>query len=159
MTTLLKKIGDRLRRRPVGPTVEEYTRNLIRLGYSKDGNVVLDDVPMAPPIGYKKSPSMVEIVRDLVRQEKLAKDLEERGMETFEDSEDFDVGDDPEQLRSPYENQFDPLLSELAAAGKAAIRERERQEARKPKDKPAEKAGGAGGTPPAEGGETPPEAS
>lgn len=64
------------------------------------GQLVPDPTPMAPPIGYKKTESMVEIVRRQVRLASL--EAQAAGAETLEQSDDFDVGDDPE-LRSPYE--------------------------------------------------------
>lgn len=109
-------------RRPKRLTVEEYMAKLVEKGLNPDGSPVLDPTPMAPPIGYKKTPSMVEIVRDMVRGERLRQEALESGHETFEEAEDFDIGDDPEQLRSPYENDFDPPLGELLKAGEAETR-------------------------------------
>lgn len=68
--------------------------------------------PMRPPIGYKKQQSMVDLVREAVRAEHLARDLAAAGRETFEESEDFDVGEDFDP-KSPYENDFDPPAAEL----------------------------------------------
>lgn len=143
---LLEKLKNKIRRRPKQLDLETYIKKLEAKGYTKDGNIILDPTPMAPPIGYKKAPSMVEIVRDMVRSEKLAQEAREAGFETFEESEDFDVGDEPELLRSPYENQFDPPLEELLKEGRKALQEREEREK-------AEKAksGVEGGKPPSEG--------
>lgn len=64
------------------------------------GELVPDPVPMAPPIGYRPQPSMVDIIR---RQVQLASEEAKRmGAESLEEADDFDVGDEPE-LRSPYE--------------------------------------------------------
>jgi len=42
------------------------------------GHPFMDSTPIAPPIGYKKTPSMVELVREMVRSEKLRQEaLEE----------------------------------------------------------------------------------
>jgi len=114
-------------------TVEEYAAKLMRKGLNADGSPILDPVPMAPPIGYKKVPSMVEIVRDMVRSERLAQEARDAGHETFEEAEDFDIGEDDPQLHSPFENDFDPPLEELLEAGRRAL---------------AEKSGGVGGSPP-----------
>lgn len=121
-------------------TPEEYLAKLTRKGLHPDGTPVLDPVPVAPPIGYKKTPSMVEIVRDMVRGERLRQEAIAAGHETFEESEDFDVGDEPELMRSPWENQFDPPLEEILAAGRASLAEKKKAE------------GGAGGTKPPAGG-------
>jgi len=79
------------------------------------GAEVLDKTPIAPPIGYNKTKSMMEIVREMVVSEKLAMDARSAGYETFEESEDFDVDDDFDPS-TPYENDFDPTIPELRAA-------------------------------------------
>lgn len=59
-----------------------------------------DPTPVAPPIGYKKQPSMVDIIREQIR---LAGEASKsQGFETFEEADDFDVDDDYDP-RSPYE--------------------------------------------------------
>lgn len=106
-------------------TEEEYLEKMLAKSKAPDGSEVLDPTPMAPPIGYVKQPSMVEIVRNMVRSEKLALAAAEAGMETFEESEDFDVGDEAEDLLSGFENEFDPPISEVREAVEQARRERE----------------------------------
>lgn len=64
------------------------------------GQLVPDPIPMAPPIGYKAQPSMVEIIRAQVLQ--VSKEAARQGLETEEEADDFDVGDDVEPS-SPYE--------------------------------------------------------
>lgn len=104
-------------------SVDEYREKLRSRGLV-GGSLVPDSVPLAPPLGYKKQPSMVEIVRDMVRSERLANEARAAGQETFEESEDFEVGDDPELLRSEWENEFDPPLPELLKAGDEAVKAR-----------------------------------
>lgn len=139
-------------RKPKRLSLEEYFAKLKAKGLNEDGSPVLDPTPIAPPIGYKKTPSMVEIVRDMVRSEKLAQEALASGHETFEESEDFDIGDDPELMRSPYENEFDPPLTELLSAGQAEQRRKQAlEEAGTAPQKPKPpKEGGAGGKPPAQ---------
>lgn len=108
---------------------KQYRDKLRARGFNDAGKFIPDAVPMAPPIGYKRQPSMVEIVRNMVRSEKLAEEARTAGMETFEESEDFDVGDDGEDLRSGFENDFDPPVSEIREAV---------NEARKPPVNPVE---------------------
>lgn len=67
------------------------------------GREVLDDTPVAPPVGYKPTPSMIDHVRAMVRQE-LSRKASEEGFETFEEADDFEVGDDYEPS-SPYEER------------------------------------------------------
>ena len=122
-------------------SVEEYFKKLQDKGLNPDGTQILDPVPMAPPIGYKKHPSMVEIVRDMVRSEKLAQEAAASGRETFEESEDFDVPDEPALMPSPWTNDFDPPLEEILAAGREAM-------ALKAAAVASGESGGGGGTPP-----------
>jgi len=90
----------------------------------EEGREIMDPTPIAPPVGYKRQPSMVEIVRDMIKSERLRLEAEHAGMESFEEADDFEVDDyDPS---SPYEEHFEPTpLPELrkkvaAAKSKAA---------------------------------------
>lgn len=126
--SVLATIKNVVRRRPVQLSMEDYIAKLRAKGLNQDGTPILNPVPIAPPIGYKKHPSMVEVVRDMIRSEKLAQAARDAGHETFEEAEDFDVGDDPDQLRSPFENEHDPDLGEILKAGAEVIRERKRKQ-------------------------------
>jgi len=75
---------------------------------TKDGRERPSDVPLAPPLGYVKQPTIHERIRDMVRSEHLRREAEAAGAETFEEADDFDVGDDFDPS-SPYEGDFDPL--------------------------------------------------
>ena len=72
------------------------------------GREIVSGVPVAPPVGYKKQPSMVEHIRNMVRSEMLRQAVEQGGFETFEEADDFEVGDDYDPS-SPYEEQFEPV--------------------------------------------------
>lgn len=74
---------------------------------------ISDPTPIAPPLGFKRTPSLAEQIRDMVRSQALADAAERSGMETFEESEDFDIPDDPMDPITPYENDFDTPVSEL----------------------------------------------
>lgn len=123
-------------------TPEQYLAKLTREGLHPDGTPILDPLPVAPPIGYKKAPSMVEIVRDMVRGERLRQEALAMGAETFEESEDFEVDDDGPMMPSPWENEFDPPVAELLKAGRAALAEKEKAKLAQ------EDAGGSGAKPP-----------
>lgn len=112
---------------------EDYVGKLESRGLGPDGRQVPDPDPMQPPIGYKKQPSMVDIIREQVRQH-VDHYAQMTDHETFEESEDFDFEEEPE-MRSGYENETDPPLEELLRAGREALAEKE-------------KSGGGGGTPP-----------
>lgn len=109
------------------------------------GRELPDPVPLAPPVGYKKQPSLFELVRTMVKSERLRAEVESAGYETFEDADDFVIGDDYDP-RSPYENEFEGLpLSELRQklkdgdAAEAEMRKRFEANA-KPKDGGAQEA-------------------
>lgn len=72
-----------------------------------DGGEVLDGTPVAPPVGYKKQPSMMENIRNMIRSEQLRQAAAAQGFETPEEADDFDIGDDFDPT-SPYEHNFDP---------------------------------------------------
>lgn len=87
-----------------------------------------DPTPVAAAIGYKREPSLAEKVRNMVRSEQLRLAAEAAGAETFEEADDFEVGDDYDP-RSPYEIDFDPPVEPT---------------------QPVPESGGAGGSAPAE---------
>ena len=110
MASVIDKLRETFRPRQ-RLTVEQYAKKLLEKGLNPDGSQILDPVPVAPPIGYKKTPSMVEIVRDMVRSEKLAQAAREAGQETFEEADDFDVPDEPELMRSPWDRDWETKQS------------------------------------------------
>jgi len=70
------------------------------------GQELMDPTPMQVPIGFRHPPSLHDRIRALVRSERLALELDSKGIETFDEAEDFDVGDDYDPS-SPYEEQFE----------------------------------------------------
>lgn len=103
-------------RKPEQVDLEDYLEKTRSRGLNDRGQLIPDPTPIAPPIGYKRQPTMVEMVRQMVQSENLAREARAAGVETFEESEDFDVGDDGEDLRSGFENDFDPDLAEVREA-------------------------------------------
>lgn len=117
--------------------LEDYLEKIKKAGLDQAGHELVSSKPMQPPAGYKKQPSLAELVREMVQSEALRRQAEADGAETLEEFEDFDVEDDGEILRSPWENLHDPSLAELQAIGQAEL-DRKRQESQ----------GGDGGAPP-----------
>lgn len=70
----------------------------------------MDPTPIAPPVGYKKQPSMFDNIREMIHKERLQQEIDSAGYETMEEADDFDVGD-PEDFHpeTPYERHFDPV--------------------------------------------------
>lgn len=67
-----------------------------------DGQEIPDPTPMAPPLGFKKQPTMADHIREAIRGEHLRLAAEAAGQETFEEANDFDTGEDDE-LNTIYE--------------------------------------------------------
>lgn len=73
--------------------------------YDDKGLYYPDPTPIAPPVGYVRSPTIAEQIRSMVRSEQLRRHADTQGLDTFEEADDFDVGDDYDP-RSPWEEQF-----------------------------------------------------
>lgn len=76
--------------------------------HDEQGRELPDPVPLAPPVGWHAQPSMFDVMRDMIRGEHLKAFAESQGSETWEEAQDFDVGED-EFPGSPYEGEFEPL--------------------------------------------------
>lgn len=87
----------------------------------KTGAEIMDPQSLAPPLGFVRRPPLAEQIRDMVRSEHLRQAAEGSGLETFEEADDFDIPDDPPDPQSQWENEFDPPISELLEAGRAAL--------------------------------------
>lgn len=72
-------------------------------------------VPLAPPLGLHKSPSMVDIIMEQRRQlrEEFTAYARDKGYETFDEAEDFDIDDDMHHPTTPWENEFEPDVNAL----------------------------------------------
>lgn len=85
-----------------------------------------DPTPFAPTVGIRRSESLEEKMRRMIRDE-MSHVAERQGMETFDEADDFDVEDelDPQSMYEiPWEPAFeprspapasDPRVSELEA--------------------------------------------
>lgn len=73
----------------------------------KDGREFPDPTPMAPPVGFIKQPTLAETMRQMIAGEALRRHAREAGAETFEEADDFEVGEDYDPT-SPYEETFEP---------------------------------------------------
>lgn len=113
-----------------------------------------DPVPIAPPIGYKREPSMMEVVKGMVLQEKVKRLQQELGADTPEEAEDFDVGEEDDSPSSLYE--FERHEHELLQAYEKLQRHHHMMHEKYGKKlpdfmtEPQAGSGGAGGRPPAE---------
>lgn len=78
----------------------------------ENGHEVMDPTPVAPPLGWTPTPSIIDHIRNLVRQE-MSRQAEEDGFESFDEADDF--SDDDDDPSSPYEEQFEPSTGAPAA--------------------------------------------
>lgn len=81
---------------------------------NEHGHEIPNPTPLAPPIGYIKQPSIADQIRAQVRA--LSLEALQRGEESEEEANDFDVGEDYEPS-SPWEHDFDvdPALEAMLA--------------------------------------------
>lgn len=73
----------------------------------ENGHEIPDSRPLMPALKLKREPSLAERIRQMVRSDRLAEEARNAGHETFEEADDFEVGDDYDP-ESPYEMDFDP---------------------------------------------------
>lgn len=95
----------------------------IKATLDENGHEIVSSVPMEPPLGFNEAPSMVDMVRNMVRSELLRKEVENVGAETFEEADDFDTPDDPPDPSAPYEEVFEPEPSRTPPEGGAPATE------------------------------------
>lgn len=95
--------------------------------HDSNGNEIPDPTPMQPPIGFTRQDPLSVRIREMIVGHKLAEEARTAGAETFEEADDFAVGDDWEaEQHSPYEANFDNMtpeeLAALSTSGRAVDR-------------------------------------
>jgi len=73
----------------------------------KNGHEIPDSRTLAPALNLRPEPTLAERIREITRSERLRQEALAAGQETFEEADDFEVGDDYDP-ESPYEMDFDP---------------------------------------------------
>lgn len=118
----------------------DYEEKLGAKRQTRDGAEIPDEVPLAPPVGYRREPSMVDHIRSVIMGEQIRRAAHAAGYETFEEADDFDIDEDYEPgSEFEMEQDFEPVSSlkakeELArkeaelAKQRAALEARERAE-------------------------------
>lgn len=137
-------------RKPKEPTGEVFEN-----GLDDQGREVLDDTPVAIPVRMKRAETLLEQVQSVVRGE-LSRQAMAEGLETFDEANDFDVGDDYDP-RSEYE--VDEYADEVFERDQAAQATREfaqqLRRARGHRDTPAAAGSGEEGLQPGRQGHAP----
>lgn len=103
------------------PTRPEHRAKRVKTNFhylTQDGAERPDPTPIAPPIGYRPSDPLHKKIRQMIISEKLAMEARENNLETLDEADDFDVGDDYDPS-SPYEEHFDPIGFDPGAARRA----------------------------------------
>jgi len=95
------------------------------------GEEIIDPVPMAPPLNYKREPSLHEIVAQQIRSSKIREWESQFGPESEEEADDFEIEGDTEPM-SKYENDHIPsikILKQQVEEIKAEIENQNRKQA------------------------------
>lgn len=109
-----------VKRGRVRTSMGAYFDKLLNKLQKPDGSEVPDSVPMQPPLGYRRQPTMVEYIRDMVRSEQLRAAAEASEMESFEEADDFDVADEFEPISAyEFEEIFEPVRAADSPAAQA----------------------------------------
>lgn len=111
--------------------------------HDEHGREVLDTTPIAVPLRVRPAAGLRDQIREILRSEKLAEDLDATGVETFEESEDFDIEDDDfHDPHSPFELEFEPdgpeedINPDALEALKQVVRDALKEEEKPPEDPP-----------------------
>lgn len=83
-----------------------------------DGRRVMDDTPVELPSGYQAPLTLEQKMARIMRDQRILANLEAAGLESFDEADDFDVGDNDDD---DYEWENDPDMSIVAAAEANAI--------------------------------------
>lgn len=73
-----------------------------------NGHELLDPTPVELPANFRVPETLEQRIARLVRSERAQADLDAAGLETFDEADDFEVGEDFDPS-SPYETFFDHL--------------------------------------------------
>lgn len=81
-------------------------RKKLGLRHTKEGRELLDPTPLEVPIPLQRAETLEQKIARMMRSAEIRAEFERKGIETFEEADDFDVGDDYDPS-SPYEKDFD----------------------------------------------------
>jgi len=78
---------------------------------NENGHEILDDTPISLPLRFNRPPSKLDDLRAMLKI--VSREAQHAGQETFEEADDFDVGDDYDP-RSPWELSVDQELQTVS---------------------------------------------
>lgn len=129
---------------------EEYRTKLGLKSLTDDGKSVLSPVPMDPPVGYIKQPSIFENMRSMVRAE-LDRQAKDQGFETADEAEDFNIGEDRDPLsKHEFTEMDEEFVTSTATNYNNAIVSAKKQKAAQAAMPASSPEGGQAGQGPAE---------
>lgn len=73
--------------------------------YNEKGEELPDPTPLALPVGFTRPPTLSELVARLVLDPATQRELNDAGIETEEEANDFDVEDEIPDPTSPYQRE------------------------------------------------------
>lgn len=71
-----------------------------------------DPVPVKPPVHRQRQHTVDERIRAAIRSDRMQQIAEARGMESFQEADDFDIEDDPIDPLTPYERDFEGSVTQ-----------------------------------------------
>lgn len=87
---------------------------------TEEGAEITDPVPMELPVKLRTTPDAIVDIKRLVRDE-VSRLAEANGLESFDEADDFDVGDD-EEISSPYQLDDEQVNYDIRADPRYAQR-------------------------------------
>lgn len=82
--------------------------NFFKRRLTTDGKEIPDPTPMAPPVGFTRQPTLRDQIREMIASERLRAEAEAAGYESFDESDDFDIPDEPGLPVTPYDVEVAP---------------------------------------------------
>lgn len=76
------------------------------------GREIPDPVPMEVPAGYAKPESLTDMMRRMIRQD-MSSFAEQHGAETFDEANDFEMGDDDAELSATHHELHEEVVGEV----------------------------------------------
>lgn len=108
--------------------------------YNEQGEELPDPKPIEVPLGFKKPPTLHEQIRMFIRTEEFRRRTEAAGVESFEEANDFEVGDEEfDDVPTPHEMQ-EEFLRKGAKDADEFIAKRSKAKAATPPAEPPAKA-------------------
>lgn len=89
-----------------------------------EGREIPDPDPVAIPTGTRRVDNITRRIREVLQGERLRQEALAAGKETFAEADDFEVGDDPPDPHTVYEEIFEPPVVEPERVQKVEVVEK-----------------------------------